>query len=119
VIAWHPGIIWVDNLIVGIDGRVICCFQEPMAQWINLLGETFYEESIESSQYLVSLLIGGLQRARSVSILHNSIVGSRCSTSFRWVWDPGIIISFNMVQFVIPMGVMALFEDKQSLGREV
>jgi hypothetical protein len=34
------------------------------------------------------------------------------------VWDPGIIISFSLVQFVVPMGMMALLEDKQSLGRE-
>jgi hypothetical protein len=45
-------------------------------------------------------------------------VGGRCSTSFRLVWDPRIIISFSLVQLVVPMGVMALLEDKQSLGRE-
>jgi hypothetical protein len=53
-----------------------------------------------------------------VSTLQGSIVGSRCSVSFILVWDPRIIISFSLVQFFVPMGVMALLEDKQSLGRE-
>jgi hypothetical protein len=45
-------------------------------------------------------------------------VGARCSASFRLVWDPGIIIRFSLVQFVVPMFVMALLEEKQSSGRE-
>jgi hypothetical protein len=45
-------------------------------------------------------------------------VGDRRSTYFRWVWDPRIIISFNLVQFVVPMGVMKFLEDNKSLGRE-
>lgn len=45
-------------------------------------------------------------------------MGGKCSASFRLVWDPGIIISFSLVQFVVPMGVMALLEEMQSLGRE-
>jgi hypothetical protein len=120
VIAWDPGILWVDSLAASTDGRESCYFQEPihMAKWISFLGGTFYEEYTESSQYLVSLLIGGLQGAPGVSTLQDNIVGGRCSTSFRMVWDPGIIISFSWVQLVVPMGVMALLEDKQSLGRE-
>jgi hypothetical protein len=34
------------------------------------------------------------------------------------VWDQGIIISFNWLQLDVPIGVMALLEDKKSLGRE-
>ena len=45
-------------------------------------------------------------------------MGSRCSISFILVWDPRIIISFSLVKFVVPMGVMEFLEDKQSLGRE-
>jgi hypothetical protein len=45
-------------------------------------------------------------------------VRSRFSTSFKLVWDPGIILSFSLVQLVDHMVVMALFEDKQYLGRE-
>jgi hypothetical protein len=45
-------------------------------------------------------------------------VGGRCSTSFRLVWDLGIIISFSLVHFFVPMGVMTLLEDNQYLGRE-
>jgi hypothetical protein len=85
---------------------------------IGFLGGTFYEECIESSQYLVALLTGNLQGAPDVSTLQDNMVGGRCFASFRWIWDLGIIISFNLVQFFIPMGVMALIEDNQSLGRE-
>jgi hypothetical protein len=45
-------------------------------------------------------------------------VGGRCSTSFRLVWDPGITLSFSLVQLVDHRVVMALLEDKQYLGRE-
>jgi hypothetical protein len=67
---------------------------------------------------LFSLLIGGLQEASCVSTLQGNIVCSRCFTFFRLVWDPGIILSFNLVQFVDHRVVMALLEEKQSLGRE-
>jgi hypothetical protein len=71
VIAWDPGILWVDNLATNTNGRVSCYFQDPihMVKWISFLGGTFYEEYIESSQYLVSLLIGGLQGGLDVSTL--------------------------------------------------
>jgi hypothetical protein len=29
VIAWDPGILWVDSLAAGTDGRTSCYFQEP------------------------------------------------------------------------------------------
>jgi hypothetical protein len=45
-------------------------------------------------------------------------VGNRCSTYFRLVWDPGITLSFNLVQLVDHRIVMALLEEKQYLGRE-
>jgi len=45
-------------------------------------------------------------------------VGDRCSASFTLFWDPIIIIGFNLVHFVVPMGVMALLEYKQYFGRE-
>jgi hypothetical protein len=37
------------------------------------------------------------QEAPCVSTLHGNIVGSRCSTYFRLVWDLGVIISVNLV----------------------
>jgi hypothetical protein len=100
VIAWDPGILWVDSLAAGTDGRASCYFQEPihMEQWIGFLGGIFYEGWTESSQYLISLLNSGLQEASCVSTLQDNIVGGRCSTSFRLVWDLGIIISFSLVQ---------------------
>jgi hypothetical protein len=45
-------------------------------------------------------------------------VGDRCSASFTLFWDSIIIIGFNLIHFFVPMGVMALLEDKQYLGRE-
>ena len=85
VIAWDPGILWVDNLGASTYGIPIFYFQDPihMAQWISLLGGTFYEECIESSQYLVALLIDGLQGAPGVNTLHDNIVAGRCSTYFK------------------------------------
>jgi hypothetical protein len=54
-----------------------------MVQCLNFLGGTFYEECTESSQYLVSLLIDGLQGAPGVNTLHDNIVVGRCSTYFK------------------------------------
>jgi hypothetical protein len=45
-------------------------------------------------------------------------VSGRCSTSFRLVWDPGIILSFSLIHLVDYRVVMELLEDKQSLGME-
>lgn len=36
----------------------------------------------------------------------------------RLTWDPGIILDFNLVQSVDCGVVLALLEDKQSLGKE-
>jgi hypothetical protein len=82
------GISWVDSWAAG---RVNHYFQEliHMEHWIGVLGGTFYEGWTEYLQYLFSLLIGGLHEASCVSTLQDNIVGDRCSTSFRLVWDPG------------------------------
>jgi hypothetical protein len=103
-----------------MDGRANCYFQDPihLEQWIGFLGGILYEGWYKSSQYLISLLIGGVQEAPGVSTLQDNIVGGRCSASFILVWDSGIIISFNLVQLIVPVGVMEFLEDKQSLGRE-
>jgi hypothetical protein len=39
-------------------------------------------------------------------------------TSYRVVWDPGIIFSFSLDQSMEHQVMMALLEDKKSLGRE-
>jgi hypothetical protein len=67
---------------------------------------------------MISLLIGGLQEAPFVSTLHDSIVGGRCSTYFRLVWDPLITLGFILVQVVDHRVVMEFLEDRKSLGRE-
>jgi hypothetical protein len=89
-----------------------------MEHWIGVLGGIFYEGWTEYLQYLFSLLIGGLHEASCVSTLQDNIVGGRCSMSFRLVWDPGITLSFSLVQLVDHRILMALLEDKQTLGRE-
>jgi hypothetical protein len=95
VISWDHRILWVEHLAASTNGRESCYFLEPMAKWIGFLGGTFYEEYIDSSHYLVALLISGLHGGSSISTLQDSIVGGKCSTSFRIVWDLGIIISFS------------------------
>jgi hypothetical protein len=89
-----------------------------IAKWIGFLGEKLFKEYTESSQYLVSLLIGGLQGGPGVSTLQDNITSGRCSAYFRMVYDPRIIISISWVQLVVPMSVMALLEHEQSLGRK-
>jgi hypothetical protein len=91
VIAWDPGILWVDSLVAGTDGRASCYFQEPihMEQWIGFLGGIFYEGWTEYLQYSFSLLIGGIQGASCVSTLQDNIVSGRCSTSFQIGLGPG------------------------------
>ena len=114
------GISWVDSWATSIDGRANHYFQEliHMDHWSGILGGIFYEGWTEYLQYLFSLLIDGLHEASCVSTLQDNIVGGQCSTSFRLVWDPGITLNFNLVQLVDHRVVMALFEDKQSLGRK-
>jgi hypothetical protein len=67
---------------------------------------------------MISLPIGSIQVASCVSTLLDNALSRGCFTSFRLVWDPGIILSFSLVQLVDHRVVMALLEDKQSLGRE-
>jgi hypothetical protein len=69
-------------------------------------------------QYQVALLIDNIQEASYVSTLSDNELSRGCFTSSRLVWDPGIIFSFSLVQPVERQVVMALLEDKQSLGRE-
>jgi hypothetical protein len=53
-----------------------------------------------------------------VNTLQDNIVGGRCSTSFRLVWDPGFTLSFILVHLVDHRILMALCEEKKTLGRE-
>jgi hypothetical protein len=94
-------------------GELVFIIKEfiSIVHWTGFLGGRFYEGWTESSQYLIALLIGGLQEASCVSTLPNSIVGGRCSTSFRLVWDLGITLNFSLVQLVDHRVVMAFLED--------
>jgi hypothetical protein len=53
-----------------------------------------------------------------VSTLQDNIVGSRCSTSFRLVWDPGITLSLSLVRLIDHRVLMEFLEDKKTLGKE-
>jgi hypothetical protein len=89
-----------------------------MVHWIGFLEEKFSEGLTEFLQYLIALLIGSIQEASCVSTLQDNALSRGCFTSSRLVWDPGIILNFSLVQLVDHKVVMALLEDKQSLGRE-
>jgi hypothetical protein len=53
-----------------------------------------------------------------MSVPYDHTLSGGCLTSCRVVWDPGIIFSFSLVQLMERQVVMALLEDKKSLGRE-
>jgi hypothetical protein len=56
--------------------------------------------------------------ASCVSALLDNALSRGCFTSFRLVWDPGIILSFSLGQIFYHRTVMALLEGKQYFGRE-
>jgi hypothetical protein len=89
-----------------------------MSHWIGFLEEQFYEGLIDFLWYLVALLIDSIQESSCVSTLQDNALSSGCFTSSRMVWNLGIILNFSLVQLVDCKVMMALFEDKQSLGRE-
>jgi hypothetical protein len=66
----------------------------------------------------VALLVGGFQDTSYVSALSDHALSGGCLTSYRVVWDPGIIFSFILDQSMEHQVMMALLEDKQSLRRE-
>jgi hypothetical protein len=89
-----------------------------MVHWIGFLEEQFFEGLTESLQYRIALLIASIQEASYVSTLQDSALRSGCFTSSRMVWDPRIILNFNLVQLVDCKVMTTLLKDKQSLGRE-
>jgi hypothetical protein len=66
----------------------------------------------------VDLLIDSIQEVSYVSTLLDHASSGICFTSLMVVWDPGIILSFNMVQSMGRLVVMVLLEENQYLGRE-
>jgi hypothetical protein len=119
-LAWDPGITWFVNSVTDKEGRADSYFQEfsHMVLWVGSLEEPFSEGWIRFLQCMVALPISSIQVASCVSALLDNDLRRGCFTSFRLVWDPGIILSFGLVQLVDHRVVMALFEDNQSLGRE-
>jgi hypothetical protein len=118
-LAWDPGITLFSNSTTDTkESR--CYFQEftTRVHGIGFLEEQFSEELTEFLQYLIALLTDSIQEAPRASTLQDSALIRGCFTSSRLVWDPGITLSFNLVQLVDRMVEVALLEDKQSLGRE-
>jgi hypothetical protein len=66
----------------------------------------------------VALLVGYFQEASHVSSLPNHALSKGFFTFYKVVWHPGIIFSFSLDQSMECYVMMALLEDKQSLGRE-
>jgi hypothetical protein len=85
---------------------------------IGSLAENYIDGLIELLQHRVALLVGGFQEASYVSTLSDHALSGGCFTSYRVVWDPGIIFSFSLDQPMEHQVMMALLEDKQYLGRE-
>jgi hypothetical protein len=112
-LAWDPGISVLDSSTADTEARASFFFHE-----IGSLVEQFFEGLIELLQYRVALLIDSIQEASYVSTLSDHALSRGCFTSSKLVWDPGIIFSFSLVQSMERQVVMALLEDKQSLGRE-
>jgi hypothetical protein len=85
---------------------------------IGSLVEQFFEGLIELLQYRLFYLSSSIQKVSYVSTLSDHALSGGCFTSSKVVWDPSIIFSFSMVQLMEHQVVVALLEDKQSLGRE-
>jgi hypothetical protein len=119
-LAWNPGITLFGNSATDKDETASFYFQEftLVVHWIGFLKEQFSEWLTEFLEYLIALLIGSIQEASCVSTLQDSALSSGCFTSSKMVWDSGIILNFSLVQLVDRKVIMALLEDKQSLGRE-
>jgi hypothetical protein len=92
-LAWDPGISILDGSVADTKARASFCFRE-----IGCLAEQFLEGLIELLQHRVALLVGSFQEASYVSTLPDHALSGGCFTSYRVVWDPGIIFSFNLAQ---------------------
>jgi hypothetical protein len=112
-LAWDPRISILDSSTINTKTRVSSCFNE-----IGSLTKQFFKGLIELLQYRVALLSSRVQEASYVRTLPDHALSRGYFTSSRVVWDPGIIFSFSLAQSMERQVVMALLEDKQSLGRE-
>jgi hypothetical protein len=83
-----------------------------MVHWFGFLEEQFSEGLTEFLQYLIALLIDSIQEASCVSNLQNNALRRGFFTSSKLVWDPGIILSFSLLQLVDRKVVTVLLEYK-------
>jgi hypothetical protein len=88
-LAWDPRTSWVDSLVVGTDGRVNFYYQEyiSIGNWTGFLRGRFYVGWTEPLQYLIDLLIGGLQEVSCISTLQISTMSRECFTSSKQARD--------------------------------
>jgi hypothetical protein len=94
-LAWDPGISVLDSSTTDTETRVNFCFHE-----ISSLVEQFFEGLINLLQYRVSLLSDSIQETSYVITLSDHALSGGCFTSSRVVWDPGIIFSFGLAQWM-------------------
>jgi hypothetical protein len=66
----------------------------------------------------VALLVGSFQEASYVNTLPDDVLSGGCFTSYRVVWQLGIVFSFSMDHLMEHQVMMELLEEKQYLGRE-
>ena len=71
-----------------------------MVLWIGFVEEQFSEGLTKFLRYMISLLFRSIQEGSYVSTLQDSALSRGCFTSSRLVWDPGIILSFSLVDLV-------------------
>ena len=92
-LTWDPGISLLDNLVANIEVAASVYFHEIG----SLVGQSF-ERLSELLQHPDALLIDCIEEYSYVSILLDQVSSGGCFTSFRLVWDLGIISSFCPVR---------------------
>jgi hypothetical protein len=112
-ITWDPGISIGDSVVVDIEVRASFFSHE-----VGSLVEQYIDELIELLKYRVALLFGGFQEASYVSTLPCHALSRGCFKYYKVIWDLGIIFSFSLDQSMERQVMMALLEDKKSLGSE-
>jgi hypothetical protein len=88
-IAWDPGI--GDNAIVDTEARASFFSHE-----VGSLGEQYIDELIDLLQHRVAFLARGFQEDSYVRTFPDHALSGACFTSYRVVWDSGIIFSVSL-----------------------
>jgi hypothetical protein len=89
-IAWDLGISVGDSAVVDTEASARFCLHE-----IGSLAKQFLGGLIKLLQHQVALLTGSFQETSDVSTLSDHVLSGGCFTSYRVVWENGIIFSFS------------------------